>query len=179
MLKDPACFQKILVTGSPGAGKSTFARKLRDTLDLPLYYLDQLWHRPDGTHVSRETFDAALADILQRDRWIIDGNYSRTMEVRLKACDAVFLLDYPTELCLAGAKSRIGTVREDLPWVERTFDPEFRRWIEDFSRDQLPRIYELLQQVRENRTVTIFKSRQEADAWFARLERRPAHAQSL
>ena len=45
-------FQKALVIGSPGAGKSTFARRLRDASGLPLHYLDMLWHRPDGTNVS-------------------------------------------------------------------------------------------------------------------------------
>ena len=169
-------FQKIMIIGSPGAGKSTFARKLRDILGLPLYYLDQLWHKPDRTTVSREAFDAALTDILQKDRWIIDGNYLRTQELRLRTCDAVFLLDYPVEVCLAGAESRVGKAHEDLPWIEQTLDPEFRQWIEDFAKDQLPCIYSMLQQVREDQTVIVFKSRQESDVWLASIERSPIHA---
>ena len=86
---------KTIVIGSPGAGKSTFARKLRDVTGLPLYYLDMLWHKPDQTTISREMFDAQLNEILKKDRWIIDGNYQRTLEMRLKACDTVFLLDFP------------------------------------------------------------------------------------
>ena len=109
--------KKVIVIGSPGAGKSCFARRLRDKTGLPLYYLDQIWHLPDKTHVSREEFDARLAQLLRRDAWIIDGEYSRTLEPRLRACDTVFLLDYPLELCLAGAASRVGVKREDLPWV--------------------------------------------------------------
>lgn len=66
--------EKIIVIGSPGAGKSTFARQLRDITSLPLYYLDMLWHKPDKTNVSRDEFDKKLNDILCRDRWIIDGN---------------------------------------------------------------------------------------------------------
>ena len=93
--------QRAIVIGCPGAGKSTFARKLRARTGLPLYYLDMLWHRPDRTNVSRQAFDAALSAILATDRWIIDGNYQRTLEMRLQACDAVFFLDYPLPLCLA------------------------------------------------------------------------------
>ena len=89
--------EKILVIGSPGAGKSTFARKLRDETGISLYYLDLLWHRPDRTNAAREEFDARLAQILEKDRWIIDGNYLRTLETRMRACDTVFLLDYPME----------------------------------------------------------------------------------
>ncbi len=55
-------------------------------------------------------------------------------------CDAVFLLDYPTEVCLACAAARVGTVREDLPRVEDEFDGEFRQWIEGFPEKQLPEI---------------------------------------
>ena len=124
--------KRILVIGCPGAGKSTFARALRDRTGLPLWYLDQIWHRPDRTTISRAEFDARLTGLLRGDAWIIDGNYLRTLELRLRAADTVFLLDYPTGVCLEGARARIGTKREDLPWVEEEFDPEFRQWIEDF-----------------------------------------------
>lgn len=63
---------KIIIIGSPGAGKSTFARKLRDMTKLPLYYLDMLWHKPDGTNVSKEEFDKGLRKILNNDSWIMD-----------------------------------------------------------------------------------------------------------
>lgn len=65
-----------------------------------------------------------------------------------------------------GARARIGTKREDLPWVEEEFDPEFRQWIEDFSRDQLPEIRRLLEQYGEGREVHVFHSRAEADDWL-------------
>lgn len=159
---------KVMIIGSPGAGKSTFARKLRDVTNLPLYYLDMLWHKPDRTNISKEEFDMRLKELVQRDRWIIDGNYQRTLEIRLKECDTVFLLDFPTEVCLAGARERIGTQREDLPWMESEseLDPEFKEWIIGFSKEQLPRIYELLEQYGANKNVVIFKSREEADAYL-------------
>lgn len=43
--------KRVLVIGCPGAGKSTFARWLRDATGLPLYYLDRIWHRPDKTNI--------------------------------------------------------------------------------------------------------------------------------
>lgn len=122
-------FRKIIVIGSPGAGKSTFSRQLRDITGLPLYYLDMINHRPDRTTVSREEFDSRLSEILSKDEWIIDGNYQRTIETRLEHCDTVFLLDFPLEVCLAGAAARVGAKREDMPWVEEEFDEEFRQWI--------------------------------------------------
>lgn len=87
--------QKIIIIGSPGSGKSTFSRKLRDVTGLPLFYLDMLWHLPDRTNVSREEFDRRLSEILSGEKWIIDGNYQRTLELRLRECDTVFLFDLP------------------------------------------------------------------------------------
>ena len=160
--------KRVMIIGSPGAGKSTFARKLRDRTGLPLYHLDLLWHRPDRTTVSREEFDARLGEILRKEEWIIDGNYQRTLEVRIRACDTVFLMDFPPEVCLAGAEARVGSAHEDLPWVEQALDPEFRQWIADFPRTSLPEIYRLLETYRDGREITIFRSRAEADAWLSR-----------
>ena len=119
--------KRVLVIGCPGAGKSTFVRRLRDVTGQPLYYLDMMWHKPDRTTVTREQFDARLQSILKRDAWIIDGNYARTLPQRLEYCDTVFFLDFPTDICVAGAEQRIGVKREDMPWVEHEFEEEFRR----------------------------------------------------
>lgn len=81
------------------------------------------------------------------------------MEIRLKECDTVFLLDVPLEVCLSGAKSRIGKKREDLPWIEKEFDKEFMQWIMDFPKKELPPIYRLLDQYRGKKDIVIFKSR--------------------
>lgn len=158
--------KRVMVIGCPGAGKSTFSRKLQEKTGLPLYYLDMIWHRPDRTNVSREEFDERLGKITRRDQWILDGNYLRTMKVRLEASDTVFLLDYPLEVCLEGAVSRIGKRREDLPWVETELDPEFRQWILDFQKDQMPEIRRLLEQYGVGREVNVFCSREEGEMYL-------------
>lgn len=164
-------FQKVIVIGSPGAGKSTFARKLRDLTGLPLFYLDMLWHKPDRTNVSREEFDEKLQEILMQEQWIIDGNYQRTLEMRLKACDTVFFLDFPLDVCIAGAQARIGKAREEMPWIETEFDEEFRQDILAFPEVKLPQIYEMLERYREHKEIVIFKSREELDAFILKWRR--------
>ena len=161
--------RKVMIIGSPGAGKSTFARRLHDVTGLPLYHLDMLWHKPDRTNIPKEEFDVRLGEIVRKDRWIIDGNYQRTLEMRLKECDTVFLLDYPLSVCLEGARSRIGQKRDDLPWLETEFDEGFREWITGFPKDELPQIYELLGKYKGEKEIVIFRSREEAEDFLRHM----------
>lgn len=158
--------KKVIVIGCPGAGKSTFAKRLSAKTGLPLYYLDRIWHLPDRTTLSREEFAARLKKITAGAEWIIDGNYLHTMSLRLDRCDTVFFFDLPSDICLAGAESRIGMAREDMPWTEETMDEEFRRWIVDFPTRQLPVIRDLLSEHRKRVNTIVFHTRDEADSFI-------------
>ena len=158
--------KKAIIIGSPGSGKTTFAEKLCDKTGLPLFHLDAIWHKPDRTHIPREEFDEHLSEILLLDSWIIDGNYSRTVERRIAACDTVFLFDLPTEVCLAGAIARLGKKRCDMPWIDTELDPNFRKEIEDFRSKNLPTVYSLIEKYQKDKTIVIFKSREEADMFI-------------
>lgn len=98
--------KKVIVIGCPGSGKSTFSRKLHKITGLSLFYLDMIYHKPDKTTVSKAEFDEKLHEILEQEEWIIDGNYIRTLPLRLEQCDTVFWLDYPLEVCLQGIEMR-------------------------------------------------------------------------
>lgn len=156
---------RIAIIGCPGGGKSTLARRLQEQTGLPLYHLDNLWWKPDRTHITREAFDAALADILKKPAWIVDGNYSRTVEPRIAACDTVIFLDYDEQTCMDGIVSRVGRERPDIPWTESTLDPELVALVKGFQTEQRPAILSLLDQYRD-REIHIFRTRESADAWL-------------
>lgn len=160
--------KKIIVIGCPGAGKSTFARALSAKTGIPLFYLDMIWHKEDRTNISRDEFDQRVGRIMSEDSWIIDGNYQRTMEWRIKECDTVFLLDFPKEICLEGAKNRVGKVREDMPWVEETLDEDFKMFIETFRLKVLTKIYCLLDAFKD-KNIIIFKSREDVNSYIEKL----------
>ena len=161
--------KRAIVIGCPGSGKTTFAEKLNKITGLPLYYLDAVWHKPDRTHISREEFDQRIQEIFVTNEWIIDGNYGRTVEKRLRECDTVFLFDLPTEVCLQGATERLGKGRYDLPWIEKELDPEFEDFIKGFSKNSLPKLYELIEKYKAEKQVIIFKSRKEADNFLRKV----------
>ncbi len=161
--------KKIIIIGCPGSGKTTFAEKLQRATNLPLYYLDAIWHKPDRTHISREEYDKKLAEIFKTEEWIIDGNYSRTIEERIKNSDTIFLFDLPTEVCVQGATERLGKRRYDIPWIDITLDPKLEQEIREFPNKVLPRIYELLVKYDTGKQIVVFKSRAEADEYLNRI----------
>ena len=161
--------KKVIVIGCPGSGKSTVSRALHNKTGIPLYHLDMMYWNADKTTVEKSVFLERLSAVLEKDEWIIDGNYKRTVERRLAACDTAFLLDYPVEVCLAGVAARVGQEREEMPWTATALDPELVQYIRDFAATQLPHDYELLERYGEGREIVIFRSREEADAWLCRF----------
>ena len=143
--------KKIIVIGCPGSGKSYFSKKLKDILNYPIYHLDLIWNKPDKTTISREEFDSILNKIFLEDTWIMDGNYQRTLEMRINACDTIILLDFDLEVSLEGATSRVGQQRDDMPWKEESLSEEFKNKILSFREEKLPEIYKLLDKYKDGK----------------------------
>lgn len=152
--------KKIIIIGCPGSGKSTFSKALENLTGLSLYHLDMLKWNSDKTTVSKRVFEERLDNILEKNEWIIDGNYISTMDYRMKQCDTVFFLDYPLEVCLSGIKQRIGKKRSDMPWIEENEDPEFMDFIKSFDKDTRPEILNLLKKYAP-KNIIIFKNRED------------------
>lgn len=161
--------RKIIVLGCSGCGKSTFARKLHAKTGIPLYHLDNIWWKPDRTHISRDEFDRRLGDIICGSEWIIEGDYSRTYEVRISACDAVIFLDVDEDECMKGITERVGKRRDDIPWTEHELDPELVALVREYRVKNRPALLELLGKHPDKQKL-IFKSRKEADDWLSKLK---------
>lgn len=125
-----------------------------------------MYWNADRTTVPKDVFVSQLSNILSHPEWIIDGNYSSTMELRLKAADTVFFLDLPTEACLAGIEERRGKPRSDMPWIEHEQnDEEFITFIKEYSTSGRPYVLQLLEKYHD-RNIVIFHSRQEINAYL-------------
>ena len=160
--------KKVIVIGCPGSGKSTFARKLKDITELPLHHLDMMYWNENKTTVEREVFDARLKDVIATSKWIIDGNYARTMETRLNNCDTVFFLDYPTDICIKGIEERQGQARSDMPWIENSTDDEFISFVQNFNKSNRPEVIKLLRKY-SDKNIIVFRSRAESEKYLSDL----------
>ena len=161
--------KRVIVIGCPGSGKSTFSRKLHHSTGLPLYHLDMLYWNADRTTVPQEIFWERLQETIEKEEWILDGNYGSTMELRMEACDTIIFLDYPMDVCLAGIKERRGKERTDMPWVEAEDeeDEEFIEFVKNYNTVSRPVVLELLKKY-EGKKILIFKARAEADVFLER-----------
>ena len=157
--------KKIIVIGCPGSGKSTVSRALHNKTGIPLYHLDMMYWNAEKTTVEKSVFLERLSDVLEKDEWIIDGNYGSTMELRMAACDTVIFLDYPLDVCLDGIKERRGKPRSDMPWIETEEDAKFIEFIKNYNEQQNPKVLELLKKY-SDKNIIIFESREQADAFL-------------
>lgn len=158
--------QKIIVIGNAGSGKTTFSKALAEKLNLPLVHLDKIFWCGKWHHISRESFDKILEEELQKDSWIIDGNFNRTLSRRLKECDTVFYFDLPTISCLWGSTKRViqnyGKTRDDMGgYCPEYFDKH--KWelylsILKFNKQNRERYYKMLSEEKDKKII-IFKNK--------------------
>lgn len=144
--------RKIMIIGSGGSGKSTLAKSLGEILDIPVYHLDAYFWKPGWKPIERSELALLQETFVKQDSWIIDGNYSATMDIRLHACDTIIFLNYATVRCLYGiTKRRIqyqGKTRPDMGKdCPEKLDLEFFLWVVRFKKNKLPPIRERLNRI--------------------------------
>ncbi len=167
--------RKVLVIGSPGSGKSVFSRTLGKLTGLPVIHLDQHYWRAGWVEPSKDEWDKQLDELLRRDSWIIDGNYSRTMDRRLEYCDTVIFIDFPKHLCTWRVLKRAlrFSDRPDLAaGCDERFDLRFLRWTWNFPKRSRARVVERLERVGEKMSVVRLTTTREVEDLFSALASR-------
>lgn len=170
--------QRVLIIGSGGSGKSTLARKLGKVTGLPVIHLDVEYWRPTWTETPDDEWQLRISELVKGERWIMDGNFGGTMDIRFAAADTIVFLDLPTHVCIWRIIDRaIGTrdggrSRPDMaPGCEEKLDPPFIEWVYHYRERTRPLVLERLDAVRESKTVVHLTSSRAAEAWLRGLPR--------
>ena len=99
--------KRIIIIGTSCSGKSTAAKQLSDTLDVPYIELDALNWLPDWTERDPEAFKALVGDALSAtEEWVLDGNYSRVRDMSWARADTILWLNYPFRIVFYRALKR-------------------------------------------------------------------------
>ena len=165
-MNDPV--NKIMIVGCCGAGKSTLSFKLAKHYDLPLYHLDQLYWKDNWVLSERDEYIVKHQELIEKPKWIIDGNYQSTMQERLEKADMVICLDLPRWLSTWGILKRWvqhrGKTRPDMTeGCHERLDWEFLKYVWRFQRDQRPQLLDNLGKFQSQDRLHIVRSRKEAN----------------
>ena len=167
--------KKVLVIGSGGAGKSTFSRRLGELTGIEVIHLDKIHWRPNWTEPSKEEWREIVENSLRGEAWIMDGNYSGTIEMRIAASDTVIFLDLPRVVCVYRILKRValsyGKTRPDMAeGCREQFDWKFIKWVWDYATRSKPKIENLLEKYQNEKTIIRLRSKREVEEFLAKLQ---------
>ena len=163
-----------MVIGSGGSGKSVFSRRLAARTGLPVIHLDREYWGPGWQPMPEEQWEARVRELVGGDRWILDGNFGGTMQLRLAAADAVVFLDLPRIVCVLNVIRRWatyrGAARPDMtPGNPEKIDRKFLAWIWGYPRTRRPGIVAQLRALPATTRVVRLTSHGAADAFLASI----------
>lgn len=163
-----------MVLGCCGAGKSTFSKKLGELNNLEVIHLDQYYWKPNWTESTPTEWSKVVEGLAQKPEWIMDGNYSGTMDLRIPKADTIIYLDFSTLTCLWRITKRIlkhkGKVRPDMPeGCEERFDLEFYHYVATFNLVRRKKLLEKLEKLQDKKHILILKNNQEVENYFKSL----------
>jgi len=167
--------KRVLVIGAGGAGKSTFANQLGKLLNIEVKHLDRFYWKAGWQEPAKDEWVKTVTELARADSWIMDGNYSGTLSLRIQYCDTIVFLDLPRLLCLRRiAKRRILNRNRSRPDMaegcNEKLDWEFVRWVWSYSRRSRPKVVKLLREHSETKQIVWLRSRAEVETFLARLK---------
>ena len=167
--------KKIMLIGSGGAGKSTLAKELGKILQIEVIHLDAIHWYPNWQLVPREKQIQIQEELVQNEEWIIDGNWSGTLDIRLKAADTIIFLDYSRYLCIYRAvKRRILYRNKSRPDMvegnKERLDANFLKYIWMYPKEKKPKVMEKLGEISDIKQVIILKSPEETRNFLSAIK---------
>lgn len=157
--------KRVVAIGSGGAGKSIFSRQLGEKLDIPVVHLDQIYWRPNWEKTPDDEWAEIVRREIDRDAWIVDGNFGGTREMRIRAADTVIFLDMPRWLCMYRILMRTILYHRDTrpdmaEGCEESFDLEFILWVWNYPNSGRRRLVTELENFADKNVIVLRSTRE-------------------
>ena len=167
--------RKILIIGPGGAGKSTLAHQLGELLGIEVLHLDKLYWQPGWIEMPKPEWLRTVEELLSRDAWIMDGNYSGTLDIRYEACDTVIFMDMPRTLCIWRVLKRAlmyrNKSRPDMAeGCPEKLSLEFILWIWNYPKRTKPKIVRMLESNLQAKKIVWLRSESDVKSFLAALQ---------
>ncbi|MBM7601024.1 adenylate kinase family enzyme [Virgibacillus halotolerans] len=166
--------RKIILIGSGGSGKSTLARQLGNKLKLNVYHLDALFWKPNWVGVTKDEQRKVQYELVKKEKWIIDGNYGGTIDIRLNAADTIIFLDVNKTICVYRAFKRMlqyrNKTRPDMgAGCEERFDFGFLKWIWNYPKTKRPETLKKLERLSKEKQIIILRTPKQIQKFLEEL----------
>ncbi len=168
--------KRILVIGPCGAGKSTFSKKLEKILNLPIIHLDAYYHKPNWQEPTKEEWKKEVTKLAAQKKWIMDGNFSDSFDIRIPRSDTIIYLDYSIIRCFLRVLKRnityYGMTRSDMAnGCRESFDLSFLKFVVNFNRRNRSKIYNRLEKVKKDKNVIVLKRDRQVKSFLSQLRK--------
>ncbi|MEA2535424.1 MAG: hypothetical protein QOJ93_3235 [Actinomycetota bacterium] len=144
----------------------------RRLLNLPVTPQDAVYFDDHWNPLPMERFEAVQRELVAGPRWVIDGNYNSTVQLRLEAADTVVFMDLPTHVCFWGILSRQlrhGRGQNDQNGVYNRITREVLRYVLGYRRKMRPRVLAKIDQHASGARVIALTSRRETRHFLRQL----------
>lgn len=161
-------YNRISIVGGSGSGKSTLCNILSKELNLPAIHLDAINYEPNWVEIDKEERDKIISNKSEEDKWIIDGNYNKTLQERFEKADLIIWLDYSTIKQLKGVIKRYlktyNKERPEIPGCKDRLDFTFIKYVLTYNKKKRPVIVEYLKNMPKEK-VLVFKRQKDLNKW--------------
>ena len=163
---------KISIIGGSGSGKSTLANILSKKLGIPAVHLDAINYKNNWVEIDKKERDKKIEEKANEDKWIIDGNYNKTLMQRLENADLVIWLDYSTFAQLKGVLKRYiqshNKEKEELPGCKERFNLKFYKYVLTYNKNKRPQVVKMLEEISQEKVI-VFKKQKDLNRWLENI----------
>lgn len=162
-------YNRISIVGGSGSGKSTLCNILSKELNLPAIHLDGINFNPNWVEIDKTERDKIISSKALEDKWIIDGNYTKTLKQRLERADLIIWLDYSTFTLLKGIFKRFLQTRNkerlEIPGCKERINFTFIKYVATYNKKKRHIIEDYLKYIPEDK-VLVFKKQKDLNNWL-------------